>query len=467
MQRAAVVAGIAAVQKPPAEAKPADRLARTLEVFNCYACHQRDKLGGIEQARNVFFETTQPEMGDEGRIPPPLDGVGGKLKPLYLEQLLHQGLKERPYMHTRMPKFGVTEVVALAEAFTSADPRLGVTKIEHGNSPRVMKQAGRLMVGSRGFSCIKCHTWGENQATGIQSIDMQRMSARLNQDWFEAYLKNPQAFRSGTRMPAAWPDGQVLLPKVLDGKVDTQVRSVWDYLADGRRASIPQGLGRDPIELVAGTEAIMYRNFIEGGGPRAIGVGYPEQVNLAFDANDLRLAMIWQGSFIDASKHWLDRGSGFQAPLGDNVLPLAQGVPLAQLANDATPWPAQPAKALGYQFRGYRLDSLRRPTFLYSYGEVQITDEPLPLVEGDVVKLRRTLTLKTTRPIERLYLRAAVGESITAGTDDVYRIDSRWKLKLTNPSAKPELRQVGGRTELLAPLLFTDGEAKVVEEFEW
>ena len=57
------------------------------------------------------------------------------------------------------------------------------------------------------------------------------------------------------------------------------------------------------IELVATNEAIIYRNFIEGAGTRAIGVGYPEKANLAFDANELRLARIWQGSFIDASRH--------------------------------------------------------------------------------------------------------------------------------------------------------------------
>src|SRR5690606_9537014 len=97
--------------------------------------------------------------------------------------------------------------------------------------------------------------------------------------------------------------------------------------------------------------------FIEGAGPRAIGVGYPEKVNLAFDANQLRLALIWQGAFIDASRHWIDRGVGFQPPLGDNVLKLPDGVPLAALTDEAAPWPAQPAKELGYRFLG----RLRRP----------------------------------------------------------------------------------------------------------
>ena len=58
----------------------------------------RDKVGGVEEARNTFFETTQPEMGDEGRVPPPLDGVGAKLQPEYLKQILDKGAQDRPYM---------------------------------------------------------------------------------------------------------------------------------------------------------------------------------------------------------------------------------------------------------------------------------------------------------------------------------------------------------------------------------
>ncbi|MFN3484700.1 MAG: hypothetical protein ACK44W_04365, partial [Planctomycetota bacterium] len=57
-------------------------------------------------------------------------------------------------------------------------------------------------------------------------------------------------------------------------------------------------------------EAIIYRNFIQGAGPRAIAVGYPEHAHLAFDANHMRLALLWRGDFIDASKHWVDRGPG-------------------------------------------------------------------------------------------------------------------------------------------------------------
>ena len=115
-----------------------------------------------------------------------------------------------------------------------------------------------------------------------------------------------------------------------------QIEAIWVFLSDGTNAAEPYGLGREPIPLVPRSEAILYRNFIEGAGPRAIGVGYPEKANLAFDANDLRLALIWQGAFIDASRHWTGRGDGFQAPLGDNVLTLPAGPELRRPARTPT-----------------------------------------------------------------------------------------------------------------------------------
>ena len=104
-------------------------------------------------------------------------------------------------------------------------------------------------------------------------------------------------------------------------------------------------------------------NCIADAGPRAIGVGYPEKVNLAFDANQLRLALLWHNSFIGPSKHWRGRGQGFQRPLGDNVFKLHQGVPFAVLNDLADPWPQTPARNAGYRFGGYQFDDQRRRTF--------------------------------------------------------------------------------------------------------
>ena len=50
----------------------------------------------------------------------------------------------------------------------------------------------------------------------------------------------------------------------------------------------------------------------------------------------MRLALLWHGDFMDASKHWVDRGSGFQAPLGEYVLPMHAGAPFSVETNSHT-----------------------------------------------------------------------------------------------------------------------------------
>ena len=82
-----------------------------------------------------------------------------------------------------------------------------------------------------------------------------------------------------------------MLPNILDGKASTQIEAIWLYLSDPK-ARPPIGLYSKSIPLEPTDGAIIYRNFIQGAGTRAIGVGYPEKVNLAFDANELRLALL-------------------------------------------------------------------------------------------------------------------------------------------------------------------------------
>src|SRR5262249_44321008 len=145
--------------------------------------------------------------------------------------------------------------------------------------------------------------------------------------------------------------------------------------------------------LTPDKSAIIYRNFIDGAGPRGIAVGYPEKSHLAFDANDLRIAMIWQGLFIDAARHWTDRGSGFEGPLGDNVVRMPKGPTFGGRETEKSPWPGN-AKDVGQRFKGYRLTKDDRPTFLYTVGDVAVEDFPNAVTIGKDQAIRRTFTLK-------------------------------------------------------------------------
>jgi mono/diheme cytochrome c family protein len=454
----------AAIKTPPAAPEPKEVIARTMTTFNCYACHVRDKVGGPEEALNAAFQTTQPEMGDEGRVPPPLDGVGAKLNPEYMKSILDKGAHDRPYMHTRMPGFGDANVGHLVKEFGTTDTLPAAPAVTFAESMPRVKASARHLVGGQAFGCVKCHTFNGVKAEGVQGIDMTLMPRRLKHDWFLAYVENPAAFRPGTRMPSAFFQGKSVLPEILDGRPATQIEAIWLYLSDGK-PQLPVGMGKKSIPLVPEKSAILYRNFIEGAGPRAVGVGYPEKAHLAFDANEMRLALLWQGAFMDAGRHWTDRGEGYEGPLGDNILHLPAGVSFAVLPTGDAPWPALPAKAQGYRFLGYNLSDDDRPTFLYAAGNVKVEDFP-NAVAGKDPSVRRTLRLTASGPADNLFFRAAVGAKVEALGDGWYRVDGTYKVKVESAGA-PVLRQSGGKTELLVPVRFAGGKAQVVQEIVW
>lgn len=453
------------------------RIHQTLTAFNCYACHQRGEIGGVEQARNSLFETTIQEMGDEGRIPPHLTGVGDKLTAAWLKHVLSSGANDRPYMLTRMPKFGDQNVGHLVEALAAVDLRNEAEIPQIDLPEHRIESIGRHLVGEKALSCIKCHNFGSHKATGLQSMDLTTMTRRLREDWFHRYMLNPQVYRPGTRMPAPWPFGQTTVRDVLDADVGQQISAVWTYLKAGDKAGVPVGLVQQAIELTPEDEPILYRNFIAGVSPRAIAVGYPEQANLAFDANSMSLRLIWHGAFIDASRHWSGRGQGFQPPLGDHVMHLVDGAPFAVLKSTQAAWPSEAPKELGYRFRGYRLDADRRPVFQYAYQNVLVEDFPQPVARPDeqYPALRRKLLLTTDTGAPTfdgpLWFRAAAGKSIQASDDGWHLIDGALKVRITQPrqsqAAPAVVRQSGEQFELLLPIEWMGNKAEIVQEFLW
>jgi mono/diheme cytochrome c family protein len=429
----------AAMKAAPKEADAALRIDRTMLALNCYGCHERGGKGGAEAGRSAFFVGQDQTIGDEGRLPPHLNGVGAKLRPEWLKTVLQQGTKVRPYVFTRMPAFGHENVAGLVDDLLKADP----APAEPAAPPRdkAMIAAGRQLTGTKGMSCVSCHQFQGHKSQGIPGMDLVHMTTRLRKDWFVRYLLEPASLRPGTRMPTFWPEGKSVRKDILDGDTPKQIDALWAYLGEGGKAQLPLGIGPQPI-LLAPTpdEAVIYRNFIQGAGPRAIAVGYPEKANLAFDANQMCLKLLWHGDFIDASKHWVDRGSGFQGPAGDKVVSLPDGPPFATAP--AAAWPKESGKAAGYQFGGYELDKKGRPTFLYAFKGVQVRDffEALP---GAEPAFRRTLLLEAKEPTADLVFRAAgKGEAKVEGA-------------------------VEGGGEYRVPVHFEDGKARIVVTYRW
>ena len=352
------------------------------------------------------------------------------------------------------------------EAFAELDKLEPVPAVSFGLAPVQVKAEARKMVGSLMLGCIKCHTFNGTKAEGVQGIDMTIMPKRVTREWFHAYMLHPMKLRPGTRMPEMWPKGKTLLPKVLGGDTDKQIEAIYVYLADGKLAQMPLGLKKQFIPLIPETEAIIYRNFIQGAGPRAIGVGYPEHASLAFDANDIRLAMIWQGAFIDAARHWTDRGVGYEPPLGENILHMPPGASFARLEKADSPWPGKSAKEMGQRFKGYHLSKDSRPTFHYEVDGLKVTDFPNPVLgKSGLPTFHRVLTVSGEKAPTDLYFRAAADSKIEAQKDGWFSVGT-YRMRISG--AEPRVRAApGGKMELIVPVVLKEGKAEIVRDIEW
>ncbi len=146
----------------------------------------------------------------------------------------------------------------------------------------------------------------------------------------------------------------------------------WKWLSD-RSGEPQQAWPNIPLSPMDG-KTVIYRNFIGGTTPRGIGFGFPRGVNLVYSADNLAPELVWAGEFMDAGRHWTNRGTGNQDPSGEKVIKLTNKRFL-------------PTEA---KFKGYSLDPAGNPTFKVAIGSALLDDS---WKSGETGTLVRTLTL--------------------------------------------------------------------------
>jgi len=238
---------------------------------------------------------------------------------------------------------------------------------------------------------------------------------------------------------------------------------LWNYLADGGRVKAPKGLSRQSQELRVADEAVICRGRGTVVGFRAIGVGYPEKVSLAFDSEQMSLRLLWRGEFADAD-------IGNFHPRSREVIELPAGIPFHRLASmdDAWPYKGKTDHSFpqdhGYQFLGYQLDKFKRPTFLYRYGDVSVEEffEDRLDLNGSAF-FRRTLKFTAASAQKPFYFRAAGGRSIVGAAKD-------WKIERLNVRLLGELsgeKREGEPAELVVPLELRPGQTVIQLDYQW
>ena len=451
-QRTAITAALQAKPKPWTAR---DRALHRMRQLNCTACHTREALGGPDATRDKLFLTTGNDLGDEGRLPPLLTGVGAKLTESALRQVLRGDAAIRPYMSTRMPDFGEAHAKFLAPQLATADARANVKPTPRdGNENKVGRNRyGRELVGTKGLNCITCHQLGGHKSLGIQALDLASAPGRLRPEWFRDYLINPAAFRPGTRMPSFWPGGKAVSP-IFGRNTERQIDSLWVYLNELDQTRLPEGLEKKGgFELKPTDRPIVFRTFMEGAGTHAIAIGFPAGVHAAFDSETVGWTTLWRGKFLDAESTWDDRFTPLAEPLGTNVIKLASGPAVSAALKDNAPWPKD-----GLDFRGYRLAKTGSPTLLYRHGKTEITDTLAPKNKG----LQRVMTFGPGQEI--LWVRLATAKEFLTRERGVWMADEGFTI--ITPTAR--VRRIGDSAELIAPVrLRANGKTVLEMELQW
>ena len=326
----------------------------TFTAMNCYACHNRGNKGGPTELTDSFFIGNE-SLGDSGRLPPPLTDIGHKLQTDWMVGVF-QGKPEtqvRPYLKTQMPKYP-RHANALATWLAKIDHKTDAQPLEI-NSHHIAD--GKKLLGiNGGVNCITCHHWADKKSLGIPGPNLGELDKRLRPSWFREYLLNPAGYRPGTLMPPLWPEGQSAIPDILDGDSEKQIAAIWTFIKQGE--GTPEGFpdrSSGEFELIPTDRPIIQRTFLNKTGAKAILVGFPGQIHLAYDGLNGRPSLLWRGKFFDAYNTWFTRAAPFEDPLGDEIDEFS---PTREKA----------------RFRGYRIDKEGNPTFILTKGETMIEE---------------------------------------------------------------------------------------------
>jgi mono/diheme cytochrome c family protein len=206
---------------------PAEFAERETHLLNCLACHG------------------QPEGF------PPLDILGGKLKPEWAARFIGGEIpykpraekhpKGEPWLEMRMPAFK-SRATALAPGLTAGHGYPPKTPAEPPVDPELARVGQKLIGKDGGFSCVSCHGVGKMEAMEVfesEGINLSWSAERLLPEYYRRWMRSPMSIDPQTKMPAYFEDGKSPLTEVFNGDAEKQIGAVWQYLRLGTNMPPP------------------------------------------------------------------------------------------------------------------------------------------------------------------------------------------------------------------------------------
>ncbi|HYE99761.1 MAG TPA: c-type cytochrome [Planctomycetota bacterium] len=325
-------------------ASPVHAFGQLVRAYRCAACHALNE--SVPKGLEAY--------------PPALTDAGHKLRPSWIQAVLLEKKRIRPWMDVRMPHFG-EGVRRLAAAFPAAAGAPADAPAGRPSADDVQRGIRLVGRGEGGLSCITCHDFKGHVSLGTRGPDMVEMAARLREDWFRRWMREPIRIQPGTSMPA-------FFASVPEAEAERRIGLLWACLAAGRDVPLPEGIEAAHAHLVVVRDRpVVLRTYMPDASPAAIAVGLPGGVGYCFDAGDCRLLYAWSGDFLDMTPAWTGRGGGAAVPLGKRFWTAPEGFPFRV---EGPP-----------RFRGYALvDGL--PEFLYEAGGLEIRQRVVARPDG-------------------------------------------------------------------------------------
>ena len=222
--------------------------ARQMPVLRCSACHSMDGVDSIWSNLDADISAIEKDLparaaddpepkGDQSR--PPLTWAGEKLRPAWTEQFIAGQIsyKPRTWLFARMPSFAsraplLSKGMALTHACPEADEARPAPDAK-------LADIGKSLTSQTGLGCVKCHAVADQAALApfeAEAPNLAHVDARLRHDYFSRWMRDPQYFLPGTKMPSfANVDGQTPLKDILGGDATAEYEAVWNYLRNGEK----------------------------------------------------------------------------------------------------------------------------------------------------------------------------------------------------------------------------------------
>lgn len=230
-------ASAAATKELNGEEAAIERGRRIVKNNNCQGCHVLEGFGGSFRSL----------VADPSLAPPIIQGEGAKVQSDWLFSFLKAPKtgQIRPWLEVHMPTFGFSErdLNDLTRYFAYLDrAQYPFLTADHAMDAKNWAAGKKLF---ELLKCKQCHPRSDQEmnAPGVDRAslapNLQMASTRLRHDWINDWIRRPDEWMPGTRMPTNFPKGD-------DGKRSSPLAALVDapaFAAD--RAEFARLLGGD------------------------------------------------------------------------------------------------------------------------------------------------------------------------------------------------------------------------------